>query len=422
MVDIKYVNTAFSPAQEILDPELFVGRKEQIKDGMLSLNNPGSFMSIYGLRGVGKSSIAHQIELIAQGNRILPKILDLTKFIPKGDFKYLTHYIKVDNFIENVEDLIQRILFGDNNSSSLFSLTKSGDRKLDAFKRIVGAEGGGNFFGVKLGAKGTEEKSYKTYVSDDLIQQFKQILGTIQKDNQQASGLLILIDEFDTLKDKSGFSSIIKTCSSSFVKFGVIGIASDITELIEDHSSIGRQIESIEVDRMPEYELLDILGKAEFHVRKEIIFDDSSKHSIVGQSEGFPYFVHLLGREAMLIAFERGQRNIDNQIISLLSEKIANGKLKTIYENIYHSAVKNSPQRELLLKTFSETQDDEMHTENVYRFVKELGVTNPSQLMKELTAPEKGSPVLIKIREKYYRFSDPVFKSYARLRNWKYQS
>ena len=44
MVDIKYVNTAFSPAQEILDPELFVGRQEQIKDGMLSLNNPGSLL------------------------------------------------------------------------------------------------------------------------------------------------------------------------------------------------------------------------------------------------------------------------------------------------------------------------------------------------------------------------------------------
>ncbi|MGL6344986.1 MAG: hypothetical protein ACRC80_38260 [Waterburya sp.] len=420
MIDIKYINTAFSPAQEILDPELFVGRKEQIKEGMLSLNTPGSFISIYGLRGVGKSSIAHQIELIAQGNQTLPKILGLTKFIPKGSFKYLTQYIKVDSFIENVEDLIKRILFGDDNSTSLFSLTKSGDRKLDSFKKIINAEGGGNLFGVSLGAKGSEEKNYKTYVSDDLIQQFKQTLGTIQKDNQQSSGLLILIDEFDTLKNKSGFSSIIKTCSSSFVKFGIIGIASDITELIEDHSSIGRQIESIEVDRMPEYELLDILGKAEFHVRKEIVFDESSKISIVGKSEGFPYFVHLLGREAMLMTFELGQKTIDNQIISLLSEKIASGKLKTIYESIYHSAVKNSPQRELLLKTFSETECDEMYTEDVYRLVKELGITNPSQLMKELTAPEKGSPVLIKIREKYYRFSDPVFKSYARLRNWKY--
>ncbi len=122
----------------------------------------------------------------------------------------------------------------------------------------------------------------------------------------------------------------------------------------------------------------------------------------------------------MLMAFELGQKTIDAKIVSSLSEKIANGRLRTIYENIYHAAVKNSPQRELLLKTFSEIEEDEMYTENVYRLVKELGITNPSQLMKELTAPEKGAPVLMKIREKYYRFSDPVFKTYARLRNWKY--
>ncbi len=167
-------------------------------------------------------------------------------------------------------------------------------------------------------------------------------------------------------------------------------------------------------------ELFDIISKAEFHVRKKIVFDERAKQTIVEKAEGFPYFVHLLGREAMLIAFERVQRTVDGNIVALLGEKIANGRLKTIYENIYHAAVKNSPQRELLLKAFSEIEEDEMFTEDVYRLVKGLGVTNPSQLMKELTAPETGTPVLMKIREKYYRFSDPVFKSYSRLRNWKY--
>ncbi|WP_250123496.1 hypothetical protein [Chroococcidiopsis sp. CCMEE 29] len=61
------------------------------------------------------------------------------------------------------------------------------------------------------------------------------------------------------------------------MKFGIIGIASAITELVDDHSSIGRQIESIEVDRMPNIELQDILAKAEFQVRKEIVFDEKSQ-------------------------------------------------------------------------------------------------------------------------------------------------
>ena len=41
--------------------------------------------------------------------------------------------------------------------------------------------------------------------------------------------------------------------------------------------------------------------------------------------------------------------------------------------------------------------------------------------MRELTQPQDGSiGVLTKLREQYYRFTDPVFKVYARLRNWKF--
>ena len=420
MIDIKKIDNAFSPAQEISKPELFVGRKEELKSGMLALNNSGSFLSIYGLRGVGKSSIAHQISIIASGNEILPRALGLKKYIPNKGFKYITYYIKCDKFIANVFDLIKRILFGDDINPSLFSLTKSGERKLDSFKKVVEMQGSIGIAGNKLATKGQEEELFKTYISDDIVQQFKQILGTIQKDNQSRSGILIIIDEFDTLRDKSGFSSIIKTCSSSFVKFGVVGIANTITELVEDHASIGRQIEPIEINRMPEYELLEILTKAEYLVDREIVFDEHAKNIIVKRAEGFPYFVHLLGRESMIIAFERNQKTIDSNVIDELGEKITNGRLKTIYEDIYHSAVKSSPQREILLKAFSECDSDEIFSEEIYRLTKDLTVTNPSQLMKELTAPDKGSPILIKIREKYYRFSDPVFKVYARIRNWKF--
>jgi len=42
--------------------------------------------------------------------------------------------------------------------------------------------------------------------------------------------------------------------------------------------------------------------------------------------------------------------------------------------------------------------------------------------MKELTQPQDSSiAVLTKLREQYYRFTDPVFKVYAKLRTWKFQ-
>lgn len=235
--------------------------------------------------------------------------------------------------------------------------------------------------------------------------------------------MLILIDEFDTIQDKEGFASIVKACSSDFVKFGIIGIAGSVAELMRDHTSIGRQIDAIPVPLMPQYELGDILKKGEYVVDHAITFEDTAANVITERSEGFPYFTHLMGKESMVLAFERGSPRVTNQDIENLSIMISEGRLRCIYEDLYHDAVKHSPQREILLKLFAEQSYDEINTEEVYALAKDFDITNPSQLMKQLTNPDSPTvaPALVRIRERYYRFSDPVFKAYSRLRNWKFR-
>lgn len=420
---IDNINSAFYPSKEITNPEFFVGRKDEIKDSIIALSDPGSFLSFYGLRGVGKSSVINQVKLLAEGDTVLSKRLKIERYLPAKGFKYLTIMTNCDSYTLTVTDLLKRILFGDNNNPSLLSFTKTGDRKLEYIKESFKAGGGANLMGVKLEAGTQEERSYSSYLSDDLIQQFKLVLGTIQKDNQDKSGILILIDEFDVLKDKTGFSSIIKTCSNEFVKFGVSGIANTLTELISDHSSIGRQLHSIQINKMQPEEMFGIIKRAEVHIRNEITFTTDASNAIINHAEGFPFFVHLLGKEALYEAFENSQKTIDLKTIQALRERICSGRLKTIYEDIYHSSVKSSPQRELILKLFAEDENNEIYSEKVYSDAKDLGVSNPSQLMRELTTPQDGSVgVLTKIREQYFRFTDPVFKVYARLRTWKFEN
>lgn len=421
-MSIDKIQTAFFPSKEITDPDFFVGRKEEVKNSILALSEGGSFIAVHGLRGVGKSSISQQIKLIAMGNERLPKMLKIERYLPKKGFNYLTHYVSCDNYTKNVGDLIKRILFGDNNNPSLFSLTKTGDRKLDQIKETFKAGGSAGLMGFKVEAGGSDEAVYSTHLSDDLIQQFKTVLGTIQKDNQSKSGLLIIVDEFDVLANKEGFGSIVKTCSNEFIKFAVSGIANTITELIVDHTSIGRQLHAIEIEKMPAEEMYGIISRAEHKVDHEITFSEPAKHAIINQAEGFPYFVHLLGKQALLEAFEIGQSTVDNETIQNLNDKVCKGRLKTIYEDIYHSAVKSSEQRELLLKLFAEEDSDEIFSGPIYISAKDLGLTNPSQLMKELTQPQDGSlGILTKVRDQYYRFTDPVAKVYTRIRNWKFE-
>lgn len=421
-LDIDRIHRAFSPAREIQDPRLFVGRQSEIQDAIGALMNRGGFVAIYGLRGVGKSSIAHQLKLIAEGDATVPNALGIRRMLPKRGFSYLVQYIRCDKFVHCTQDLLKRILFGDDTNPSLFDLTKSGDRKLREFKKVVSTEGGIGAFGTKLSARGTEESSYSSYASDDLVQQFRQLLGTIQKDNNKKSGMLILIDEFDTISDPSGFSSIVKSCSSDFVKFGIIGIATTVSELIRDHTSIGRQIDLIHVPLMPEAELSLILRRGEFAIQKLITFDDDADKMIAQRAEGFPYFVHLLGKESVLSAFERKSTRVARDDVITVFSRITQGRLNTLFETLYHDAVKNSPQRELLLKLFSEADEDEIYTVPIYGAAQDLGISNPAQLMKQLTTPDSPevSPVLQKVRDRHFRFTDPVFKVFARLRNFKF--
>jgi len=421
-MDISKIQTAFFPSQEISNPEFFVGRTNEIKSLILALSEGGSFIAIHGLRGVGKSSIVKQLKLISNGDNRLARKLGIERFVPKKGFDFLTVTVSCDVYTENVSDVIKRIIFGDNDSEGLLSFTSAGDRKVESIKEKFKAGGSAGLFGVKIEGGLETEYSYKATLTDDLIQQFKQLLNSVQKDNLNKSGLLIVIDEFDILKDKNGFASLVKTCSNDYVKFAISGIANTVTELVESHTSIGRQLHPVHIDKMPTDEMIGILKRAEHHVENKITFTDKAAVEITQSSEGFPYFVHLLGKQSFIKAFDTGQSTISESDILQIKGEISKGRLNTIYEEIYHSAVKESPQRELLLKFFAEENSDEIFTESVYSNARELGVSNPSQLMKELTQPQDNSlAVLTKLREQYYRFTDPVFKVYAKLRTWKFQ-
>lgn len=422
-MEFDQIKNAFFPASEITDPEFFVGRKDEVKESLLGLNEESSFLAIYGLRGVGKSSIAQQIKNVSQGDKTLIRMHDLEKFLPRKGFNYLTHFVSCDSYVKDINTLIKRIMFGDDENPSLLSLTKEGSKKAEEIRKS--AEGGGaiNLMGVEAGGKGSSEVSYSIQSTDDLIQQFKSVLGKVRQNKQDKSGLLIIVDEFDVIQDKSGFSSLVKTCSNEYIKFCVSGIADNISDLISDHTSILRQIHTIHVKKMDETELTGIIERAESHVSNEISFDEEAKNDIVKHAEGFPYFVHLFGKEALIEAFENKETHIDKDTVDRLKTRVCEGRMKTVYEDVYQSAVKSSPQREVILKLLSEEDEDEIFTNPIYDAAKELGVSNPSQLMKELTKPQDGQiNVLTKVRGQYYRFTDPVFKVYTRIRNWKYEN
>jgi hypothetical protein len=69
------VENAFQPAKEINDIDRFAGRAKPVSDAFLGLMAEGANLAIVGNRGIGKTSLARQIQNFGHGdNSLLDKL------------------------------------------------------------------------------------------------------------------------------------------------------------------------------------------------------------------------------------------------------------------------------------------------------------------------------------------------------------
>ena len=104
------IDQAFLPAREIEIPELFSGRREEIVQGLHTLRSQGASVCIYGKRGVGKSSIAKQLRLVAAGYSALADLIGHPDLFDPDLFKLPTVYFYCDDTIQDANDLFRKLL------------------------------------------------------------------------------------------------------------------------------------------------------------------------------------------------------------------------------------------------------------------------------------------------------------------------
>ena len=88
-------------ADVIRDPSRFVGRMDLIRDCISALNASSGLISVFGKRGVGKSSLLRQIQQMALGEYGLAKRAGLAHLVPERPRTYLTVYYSRDSLIKD---------------------------------------------------------------------------------------------------------------------------------------------------------------------------------------------------------------------------------------------------------------------------------------------------------------------------------
>ncbi len=419
----------------IKDPERFVCSTNLVRDCIQSINSPLGLVAVFGKRGVGKSSLVRQIQQMALGDYSLASRAGLETEIPARPRTYLTVYYQCDSTVRNAEHLLQRLCNDQDSEDGLLRLVPDDGKEIVEFARTKEVGVGADLKVINWGAKGIESSKFAKVVEGDLVQTFRNYISAIVthqvKGKMKRDGLLILLDEFDVIQDKSNLGSVIKSLSSANVKFGICGIGQDISDLVEDHGSVERLLEhgAIHISPMPEYESQEILDRAERLFKGAIVIDQSVKTKIVNASEGYPYFVQLMGKECVSKANERSLVRIDDEIYNEVLEDIKAGRALPTLESQYRRAIGDSESRQMLLHLLAEQEDESQVTfegeagrillKDVRGVADDFDVQHLDQVLPRLVDVKFG-PVLKRSTEKsgVYEFTNPVFRLYVRLRRF----
>jgi len=385
----------FTPFAPIELPDFFVGRSDEIDTLVTELNAPGRQVAIYGDRGVGKTSLAALCSFFA--NR------------PEED----TYVIRC------TREMTYKDIFGELLRDA--SAAYVPDRRQTTRKKT----GGLRVRPVEI-SRGSDSTSTERVLNGT----FKIGPGLLLSLFKDRNGLLI-IDEFDRVQDENTHVRMAETLKQfsdarSRTKILIVGVADSLSNLLRAHSSLTRSVAEIRLDRMKVDELGAILDRGE--QRLKIGFSPEVRRRIVHLADGFAHYAHLLARSGTLIAASaKWSQEKEGFAVEkgdyLQGLKDATNKAELTLRETYERAIiplkKKTQLFQYAVWAAAMAEEVEVHVGEIVRHMSEISgeEVKPQSItyhLSKLVAPDRGS-ILRRVREGFYKFSDPLMRGYVRL-------
>ena len=385
---ILMLGQVFTPSSPIIVKDFFAGRTSQINKAIDTILEKGRHAILYGVRGVGKTSLAN----IISGLLDIPSLWG-TKVICSDSDTFGSLWIK-----------------------TLKQIPISSEEHIN-----------------EIGFPGAVKTKNQTYTLADCLTAKPEDLqpsDVIELLEKVSNTFFFVFDEFDTIENsrtKKKFAEMIKALSDKMpnVTLLIVGVGETITDLIGEHQSIERCLNQILLEKMKENELEEILNKG--LAKLEMSIDDTVKNKIISFSKGFAHYTHLLGKYSAQSALSKGRTNITELDFNLaIDEAIQNAQesLRECYQRAVSSNKKNMFKD--IVKACTLVKEDEHGTFRIKDLqeplLKIIGEKTPPKSYQyhvgRLCTPEKGN-ILQKIGTKNnfrYKFKNPLFKAYMTLK------
>ena len=309
---------AFTPSAPVNRLDLFSGRKAQLDRVLNAIFQRGQHAVIYGERGVGKTSLANIIS-------------DWLKSLEKHNYQVVRYNCAATSTFDSIWQGVFREL---------------------SFVRNFQAAGFTNQ--PNQAAAVPMSMLVPTTIGSEDVRFLLQQVG---------SHAIVVIDEFDRVNDKGASSLLadtIKSLSDHSIDatLVIIGVADSIDDLIAEHRSIERAIVQIQMPRMSDDEVLQIIDKG--FERAGMTIDNAVRIHISALSQGLPHNAHELSLFAGYAAIENDRTNVEFSDIQAAIKSAVENAQQTIVST-YTRAVSSPHQniyKEVLLAAALASTDE----------------------------------------------------------------
>lgn len=390
------LNEVLSPSKPIRTLERLHGRSGDLENIEQALAADGRHVFVYGDRGVGKSSLAHTAAYQYQSSDAAPIIVDGSQD---------------DTFNTIVATIATKAL-------------KRSKTEKQTVKRAVGFSWHGLRLGVDVETSPLEIAGQIQSIGDAV-----ELLAQVAE--YHSSRPIVVLDEFDTIGDareRNKFASLLKHLGDQSVnlKFIFTGVGRNVDDLLGAHQSAYRQLQPLELSRLPWEARWEIVREAATAFRLAVDREVEWRIGIV--SDGFPYYVHLITEKMLWTAFTS-----DSEVLVLSLADYQSG-LRTAIESInielrrpYEKAVTHrQPAFEDIV--WSTADGEELYRDvddlyGSYTIVREKRAGRPvverarfSEMLRKLKTPAHGGILTpLSDRNGWYTYTEKMLRGYVRM-------
>lgn len=347
------INQLFTPSTPVNAAELFAGRLGQIMRIVDTIAEVGRHAVVFGERGVGKTSLMQIVPYM------VPDRVGRIRYCRVPAFPNSTFHSLFNSVFKNIK----------------FSAdVGDGVQEYDVSETFTG-----------------------TIAPDDVVREFRHFSPNDIP--------IVVLDEFNEITDVETpmlVANTIKALSDSGtnVTIIIVGVADNVTQLIENHESIQRCTEQIPMPRMTTDELSEVLDKRLRQLGYTITGD--AKWKIINLAKGLPAYVHGLGKHACLSALVVGGRlHIEEMHVDAAIDGLIASSDRTFKDS--YDAATRSAQPDNLLK--------EVLTACALAKVDESGYFRPAAVKEPLSGILGKSVEIANFQNHLKAFIDPKRKA-----------